>query len=1062
MLLSLLLVFQLNAQGVLLKGKVVESSGEPVIGAIVYYDGTDIRTVTDASGNFSISLKPGKILVFSCFGLKDERISVAAGQTGPITVKMKDDSYRLDDAVVIGYGSQQREDLTGSVASVKADEIRSANSLDVLGSLQGRVSGLNITSQSGEPGSGYSIKIRGNNSINAASTPLVVVDGMQMDIDVDEGATSSMSLSTSDPLAFLNPVDIQSVEVLKDASATAIYGSRGANGVILITTKSGAENAGKTAVTFDANYGITTLARDIEMLDGQEWINYRFERGDNDYKFFGKDIDGNGSLDVPKTLEDYKRNPVNWREKMLRDAFSQQYNVSLRSSIGKGTKLLMSTGYLDQQGLIVNNGYTKFTGKIKIDHNVSKSLTAGVNANFSRTKSTGAATSSGGSFTSYGITQLIYLEKPLERFSDPADPSSLFTAQTSIYDCITSETSRIGVANKLMGNAYLEWKIYKDLVFKAYASGSLSYATNDEFFSDKTRWGHFYNGVATVSSSSTTGVTANATLSYKHVWAKKHNFDAVLGSEINEYNFRSYSQTAENFVDDTLRENVLAMGTLLNPSQSRNSNARISAFGRVNYNYDWRYYLTFNMRSDASSKFAEGSRVGYFPSVSTAWRISNEPWMKSLKRKGLDNLKLRLSAGSSGNDRISNYAFLSTIDKTYYSDGTGRQLLAMADYSAGNKDLKWETTYQYDAGIDASLFKGRIDMVFDVYDKETMDMLFLATIPAQSGFAEQWRNIGHVSNKGLELSLSTVNVRKKGFTWSTNITFDLNRNKIVSLGEGINEKPNNINKGQFEEEPTKLMVGQPIGIIWGYEWDGNYQLDDFDIYYRNSSIKVSPDLVCSANYNDFDYKLKSDVVRMSSVDVYPGDRKLKDLDGDKVITEEGDKTIIGKCDPDFSYAFGNTFTYGPLTLYVFFDGVFGRDILNEFKYNIVPGGTIAYNNISRDAYYNAWRPESGSNKHARLANQMNTQRPLSSYYVEDGSYLRLKTMSLSYNLPSKLCKSMKIDGVKVSFSVSNVHVWTNYTGIDPDISSKNTTFPGLDRMGYPTGRTYSFGLIANF
>lgn len=1047
------------AQSVI-KGKVKEETGEPVVGAAVFYEGTNTSTITDANGAYSIKSIPGKTLVFSCFGLQDERVLISKQSTLDIT--MQTDAYSLEDAVVIGYGSQQRADLTGAVASVKADEIRSANQFDVFGSLQGRVSGLNITSQSGEPGSGYSIKIRGNNSINAASTPLVVVDGMQMDINVDEGATSSMSLSSSDPLAFLNPVDIQSIEVLKDASATAIYGSRGANGVILITTKSGAENAGKTAITFDSNFGITTLARDIDMLDGQEWINYRFERGDTEYKYFGKDIDGDGKLDVPKTLEDYGRNAIDWRKKMLRNAFSQQYNISLRSSVGRGTKLLMSMGYLDQKGLIVNNGYEKFTAKVKLDHAINSKVTVGANVNYARTTSTGAATSSGGSFTSYGMTQLIYLEKPLEKFQDPADPSSQFTSLTSIYDCITSETSRTGVANKLMGNAYLEWEIIKDLKFKAYASGSLSSAYNDEFFSDKTRWGHFYNGVATVSNTATTGMTANSTLTYRHTWDKKHNFDAVLGGEVNDYQYRSYSQTAENFEDDSLRENVLAKGTLLNPSQTRNSNARISAFGRANYNYDYRYYLTVNVRTDSSSKFAAGSRVGWFPSISAAWRPSNEPWMLDIKRAWLDNLKIRLSAGASGNDRISNYAFLSTIDKTFYSDGNGKQILGMADYAIGNTDLKWETTYQYDAGIDATLFKGRVDMVFDIYDKETMDMLFLAAIPAQGGFAEQWRNIGHVQNKGIEFSLNTINIRRHDFSWSSSFTFDRNRNKIISLGEGITEKPNNISKGQFEEEPTKLMVGQPIGIIWGYEWDGNYQLDDFDIYYRYTNIPVNPDLVSSDNYGDFDYVLKDGVTKMSTVDVMPGDRKLKDLNGDHVISEEGDKTIIGNCDPDFSYAFGNTFTWRALSLYVFFDGVYGRDILNEFKYNIVPGGTTCYNNISADAFYNAWRPETGSNKHARLANQMNTQRPLSSYYVEDGSYLRLKTISLAYQVPTKLCDAIKMQSVKLSFSVNNVHVWTKYSGIDPDISSKNTTFPGLDRMGYPSGRTYSFGLIANF
>lgn len=1062
--LLLLIASAAFAQG-LVSGKVTDDSGDAVIGATVYYEGTEIRAVTGANGEYSIRAVPGKTLVFSCFGLKDIRIEL--GDQTSLDVTMGSDALFLEDAVVIGYGSQQRQDLTGSVASVKADEIRKSGQYDVLGSLQGRVAGLKIDTQSGEPGAGYNISIRGNNSINAATTPLIVVDGIQMDINPEEGATSSMSLSNSDPLAFLNPVDIQSVEVLKDASATAIYGARGANGVILITTKSGADNAGKTAVTLDINFGLTTPSRSIEMLDAQDWLNYRFEmaylRMDRRQRaFFGTDTDGDGIEDTAKDYTVFGRPAANWQETMLRNAFSQQYNLSVRTSVGKGTKILSSIGYLNQQGMIVSNGYGKFTAKLKVDHDINSKLKIGANVNFARTKSKGAATSSGGSFSGYGMTQLIFLEKPIDKFYDESDPSSNYLSLTSLYDCISEETSRTGIANKLMGNAYLEWTIIPDLKFKAFASGDLSTATNNEFFSEKTRWGHFYNGVATVSNNSSTGVTANATLTYKHCWKKRHNFDAVLGFEINDYEFTSYSQQAEDFEDDSLRDQVLAKGKLVNPVQKRNSNARVSEFARVNYNYDWRYYITANLRCDASSKFAKGSRVGLFPSVSLAWRLSNEPWMQEVKHKWMDNFKIRLSAGSSGNDRIANYAFLSTMDAVYYSSGDGSEIMGMTGYSTGNPGLKWETTYQFDLGLDLTLFKGRLDFTFDAYDKETKDMLFLATVPSQSGYTNQWQNIGQVRNRGLEFTLNTVNIKRRDFNWSSTFTLDLNRNKVISLGEGVDMKPNNVAKGSFREEPTRLMVGQPIGIIWGYVWDGNYQLEDFDIYYRSTDIAVDKSLVSTWNYNDFDYVLKDGVTKMGTVNVMPGDRKLKDLNGDGIIKESDDKTIIGKCDPDFTYGIGNTFTWRGLSLYLFFDGVCGKDILNEFKYNIVPGGTTSYNNITKDAYYNSWRPENGSNKHASILNQNNTQSPLSSYFVEDGSFFRFKTLSLSYNLPSKACRVIRMDGLKFSLSCNNVYTWTHYTGLDPDMSSRDTSFPGIDRMGYPTGRTWSLGIIANF
>jgi len=1044
-----------------ISGVITDDSGQPVIGAAIFYDGLNsVNTTSNFKGEFSIKSMPGKTLVVSCIGMKDAKVLIS--KQSKLDIKMEADDLFLNDAIVIGYGVQNKGDLTGSIASVKSDEIRQSAKLDVLGSLQGKVAGLAISSHSGEPGAGYNIQVRGNNSINAATTPLIVIDGMQMDISESEVATSSLSTSGSDPLAFLNPVDIQSVEVLKDASATAIYGSRGANGVILITTKSGSADAGKTSVTFDASFNITSPASEIEMLDGQEWINFRFERKNNEWWYFGKDTDGDGVLDSPKTLEDYGRNAVNWRDEMLRNAFSQQYNLSVRSNFGKGAQVLASIGWLDQQGMIVNNGYNKFTAKVKVDHEINKKVKYGVNVNYARTKAYGAATSTGGSFTSHGLIQMMYLEKPIEKFVDPADPSSYYTSTTSIYDCVSSETSREGIADRLMGNAYFQWHIIPDLTFRAYASGSLIDSSNDEFYSVNTRWGHSNNGVASCATTNSTSISANATLTYKHSWKKRHNFDAMAGMEINDYHYKSYYQEAVDFEDASLREKVLAKGTLKNPVQNENSNGRMSAFGRINYNYDWRYYATINFRADGSSKFSAGSRVGYFPSFSAAWKISNEPWMKTAKKKWMDNLKIRASAGASGNDRISNYANLSTLNQVYYSSGTGTQILGMAEYTSGNKNLKWETTYQYDLGLDINLFKNRVDFVFDAYYKDTRDMLFLATLPYQSGFTSQWQNIGRVENKGLEFTLNTVNIKRGDFTWSSNLTISTNANKVLDLGEGVSVVANNVAKGAFTEEPTQLMVGQPIGIIWGYVWDGNYQLSDFDIYYRSTKIPVDSKFVTSENYNDFDYVLKEGVTKINGVEPKPGDRKLKDLDGDGIVKSTDDKTVIGNCYPRLTYGFGNTFSWRGLSLYIFFNGVQGKDVLNEFKYSSTSGEINDYTNITKDNYVNAWRPENGSNKHARLNNQINCQKPLSSYFVEDASFLKLKTLSLSYSLPSKALRAIRFDGLKFTFTVDNVYTWTKYEGLDPDFSSSNTTFPGLDRLSYPAGRTFSLGIIANF
>lgn len=1055
------------AQEASISGRVYAYGDEPVIGAVLHYEGTDIYTITGLKGDFSIRQLPGKTLVISSLGYKDSSVQVTE-KTAVLNIRLEEDATELEESVIIGYGESSKKNLTESITSVKADEIRKAGQVDVLGALQGHVAGLNITSQTGEPGAGYSISIRGINSINAGTTPLFVIDGIQMDVSESDGAASLLGNGTNDPLAFLNPADIQSVEVLKDASATAIYGSRGANGVILVTTKSGLRDAGQTTITYDARFQLTSRMKEREpaMLNADEWIAYRFEKDtqptSSNKLFWGMDVNGDGIPDVPKTHVDLGRDEAVWPDMMMRNAFLGQHNLSMRSNVGKDTQVLAGLGYLGQQGLIVNNDYSKFTANLKIDHSQNKKVKVGMSANYARMTAGGAASSTGGGFSNFGLTQLIFVERPMSYLVDPGDAESSYTSQTSILDCVTSETSRKGITNKMVGNAYVNWKIIPELTFRAYVSGMYSDSSDNEFFSEKTRWGHKTNGLAQIATNKSLNTTANSTLTYRNRWLKAHSFESMLGVEMNGYDYESYTQQATNFEEYTMRENCLAMGSLRTPVQQKARTRRMSMFGRVSYNYKFRYFVTANMRADGSSRFSAGNRVGYFPSVSLAWIPSNEKWASKAKRSWLDNAKLRTSVGVSGNDRISNYANLSTIDKLFYSNAEGQQVIGMAAYSSGNEKLKWETTYQYNVGVDLGLFKGRVDLTCDAYYKDTRDMLFKAVLASQTGFTSQWQNIGNVINKGLEFSINTVNVRKRDFTWSSNVVLDMNRNRITSLGEGIDYLANPVSKGGFTEEPTRLIAGKPLGVIWGYVWDGNYQLEDFDIYYKGTEIPVDPEHVTSANYEQMNFVLKEGVASMNGVTVKPGDRKFKDLDDDGVIKEDTDKRIIGNCYPKMSFGLGNTFMWKGFSLYLFLDGVYGRDILNEFKYRSESGASTSMFNIRSTAYHNAWRPENGSNSYARLNNQSNCHNVISSFYVEDGSYLRLRTLALSYSLPSKACNAIRFQSLKFTLSAENLAIFTRYSGLDPDISSTNVTFPGLDRMGYPTGRSYSLGIVANF
>ncbi len=1042
------------AQQETVSGKVYDNDGMALPGVAVYYDGTATGTTTDADGAYSIRKIKGKTLIFNCYGMKEERVAVK--DRNLIDIFMTIDSMVLDDAVVIGYGTISRKDLTGSVASVKAEEIMKTGSNNALGALQGHVAGLSITSQSGEPGAGFSIKIRGNNSINAGTAPLFVIDGMQMDVNSGEVASSSATGSgTYDPTSFLNPADIESVEVLKDASATAIYGARGANGVVIITTKGASKGHDKTSVNFDSTFGISEVPRHIDMLDAQSYMDYRFYRKDYGYYSFGKDTNGDGITDMPLDASEYRY--YDWQDIMYRKALSQNYTISMNAMVGGGkTQIASSIGYLDQQGLIHGNTYNRYTGRIKIDHNISDKLKWGATVNFGRTISQGAVTSGGGSLGYSGMVQYIYLERPIEKYtSDEEEYTSGVFGLKSLMD---DETYRRTVYDKLTANTYFSWEIAKGLSFRANASGGTSDSNLMEYYSSRSKWGYSWNGRANNSNVRTYNYNISAQLNYKADLRHGHHFDAMLGGEMTYYNNSSISIKGYDFSDESTGAfNIGKAGIIEAPDMGISDNSKMSMFARVNYNWRSRYYLTLNMRADGSSKFYAGNRVGWFPSGSFAWRVNEEPWMKSTD-KWLDNLKLRLSVGASGNDRISNYAALATLGTNYYAS-SGNEIMGMAPTASANPDLKWETTYQYNAGIDLSILKERINLTADVYYKDTRDMLYRATLSAQSGYTTQWQNLGRVENKGLEIAISTHNIEKRDFSWSTSLTFDMSRNKVLDIG-GIEYTTVNIGNGQLSSDISRIVVGQPIGIGWGYVWDGNYQLDDFII--TKGGRQYPSDAVTSANYDTFTYTLKEDVVSIAGKNVMPGDRKYKDIYGDDNVITTEDRTKISDSNPDWSAGLGNTFTIGNFDLNIFLEGTYGRSILNEFKLRSESGesGGTMYNNLTQKAWDNRWTPENASNTYSRLRNQTNTY--CSSYYVEDGSYLRLKTLAVGYTLGAKALSKVKLRSLRIGFNIDNVWCLTGYSGMDPDVSSSNSLFTGFDRMSYPKARTYSLNLNIGF
>lgn len=793
------------------------------------------------------------------------------------------------------------------------------------------------------------------------------------------------------------------------------------------------------------------------MLGGQDFINYKFLRGDQDLITYGMDSDGDGKIDAPKDASKY--NQHNWQDLLMRQGSVNNYDLSLNATLGK-TQISSGLGYLNQKGLILSNDFKRYSGKIKLDHTVSTKLKMGFSASYGKTVSGGVVSSGGGDGSFSGLIQAMYTERPVELYS-PTESEEYSNGYVSLESMVTNQTYKNVQLGRLLGNAYMEYKFVPELKLDIRASGNTSNSKLQEFYSPSSKWGRLYNGMASINHVLTESYTVSATLNYTKRFLKKHDVSGLIGGEMNAYHNEQFGVRSKDFQDITTGVFDISKGNIVDkPTSLVSQTNRLSAFARASYSYMYKYYLTVNMRADESSNFQAGSRLGYFPSVSAAWRVNNERFMRSLS--AISNLKLRASAGVSGNDRISSYGAYASMTPNYYS-ANGSTIMGMSPYTSENKHLKWESTYQYNLGIDLALFDSRISLVGDVYYKDTRDMLFKAKIPSQSGFTEQWQNVGRLSNKGVELSLVTRNIESKNFTWNTTVNFDLNRNKVISLGDAA-FLPIIIPNGTLTDV-ARVIVGQPIGTGFGYVFDGNYQLTDFTWKDKTTNTDIDPSAITSANIAQFSGTLKPGVTTINSVTIKPGDRKYRDISGKDGVPDgtidSYDRTVISNSNPDFSFGIGNELTYKNFDLNFFFEGVLGSQIMNAFT-NMVEAGAKGNNayNLTQQYWYNRWTPENPSNTYAGIMNSTNDF--VSSYYVEDASYVRLKNVVFGYKLDNKLLKVLKLSSLRFYISLENAFILTKYSGMDPDIRSANPLFSGFDRLTYPRARTSSIGFNLTF
>jgi TonB-linked SusC/RagA family outer membrane protein len=1033
-----------------LSGSVKDTKGLSLPGVTVRIKGTTIGTITDNDGQFKLSVPfDAKAIIFSFVGMKTQEITI--GTRTSFSIILEEETVKMDDVVVIGYGSAKKGDLTGSVTSIKASEISDTKSTSFVNSLQGKMAGIRIVSSSGEPGAMSNVSIRGSNTVYASSSPLYVIDGIQMDMNTNEVASTTLGYSPKlDPLSSINPADIISIDVLKDASATAIYGSRGANGVIIVTTKSG--EAGTAKLTYDAYLSMSSVSKRMPVLSPDEWIDYRSVMDPLSFLFY-KDSNGDGAISATDTpIDPYAYVYHNWQKEAFKTSFSQSHNISLDGG-SKETRYSAGIGYLNDKSIVRSNGTDRYSARVKIDH-THRNLKIGLNINMSYSNFFGAS-NSGGAYGNSGIVQSLIYMRPVEMYVPNWDQEPRYTSILDDIDKIRKTTSLL--RNTL--SAYATYNFGAGFTLNTTAGGMLSSSKGEEYYSKEIVYGYAEGGIGTLQEIKSNNYFNTTQLSYKKAFGKSF-WDAMIAAEINHYGYNSFLVRNAKFADETLGINDISKGSNIKTvASSRSASARLSYFGRINYNYLGKYLFTASLRADGSSKFGPGNKYGYFPSGAFAWKVSDESFMKAIKQ--INNLKLRLSYGVTGNERIPDYQYMSRMENSYYQG-----VLGLSPSAIENNNLKWETTAQYNAGVDFGLFKNRVQISGDYYKKTTTNMLLPTYFPMQSGFFRQWQNIGRVDNEGYEIQISTINMKNKGFSWKTDFNISGNRNKVMDLGN-VNYINISIGGGFIASNVGRVMVGQPIGCAYGYKFIGVYQIDDFT--WQNNSDATIP--VSSRTF-----VLKPEIPKLSGSSPKPGWLKFANLDNssDKLINEK-DMTIISHSDPKFFGGLTNTLNFKGFELSAFLSFSYGNEIFNETQFRLQGGASASYGNISKDFWYNRWTPDNPTNNYGGFSENPISKPQIgysngggtnvSTYYVEDASYIRLNSASLAYNIPVsifKLTGLKNISNVKVYIDGNNLYTLTKYRGFDPETFSGEPLLSGFDRGSYPRARTLIFGVNVTF
>ncbi len=1049
-------------------GVVVDNAGEPLIGATVMVKGTSIGTATGIDGDFSLEVPKGSTLTVSYIGYKNQEVKAGID----LKITLKEDSQTLEEMVVVGYGTMKRSDITGSVVSVKSEDLQETSSSTLDAMLQGRAAGMQLTSNNGAAGGSSSIQIRGVNSLNSSNEPVYVIDGAI--ISTDAGADVY-----SNPLAGLNPNDVESIEVLKDASATAIYGAQAANGVIIVNMKKGKENSAPK-VTAKVQLGWDMLPHKLDVMDLHQFSEWAREANLAKTNVKESDMFAN-----PSTLS----KGSDWQDALFRNGLRQEYNLSVRGGT-KGISYSVSGSYFNQEGITINNSFGRFTLRGTVDVNAYSWLDLGAIYNVARSdRNTGMA--------SWDIIPNALSDTPNNAVKNPDGSwaKSGYNGDTDTWQPnpvalaeITTRDNRI-INNRT--NIYVNIKPWKWLTWKTEGT----YDTNvDNFTYMQPAYQLGENGATRDYAIHQSSKTVNEYFSFKSVatgkWkvAKGHNLTAMVGVELNDRSIEylygqrlggSDTSFSLSSGDSTRDDNI-----------GYKTNKRFfSYFGRLIYNWQDRYLLTATVRRDGSSLFEKGQRWGTFPSVALAWRISEEDFFLPLMET-FSNLKLRVGYGLVGNANLTESTFMANFSNLESNFGTSYKTANMPNYDK----LTWEKTNSWNVGLDVGLLNNRVEFIFDAFLKNTTDLLMQTALPYYTGTNSkvtgsadpQWANVGNMRNKGIEATLSGWAIDNGKFKWKSALTFSLVKNEVTKLNSESGFIDKTLDYEGTGEIITRTAVGYGVSQFYGFQMLG--RINSAADFLRNNGDGTSTVIAATPNY-----RVGTVVSNSSANDLLTsvGDLLFKDLNGDGII-DDNDKTFLGNGLPDFTMGWDNNLSYKNFTLSMFMYLSVGNKVFNWTRRrmddpSLTPGGA-AWNKYVRTANYAKWAYVDGNSGNTDIWNvyvadgadplipridnlHNNYNSRVSDRYVEDASYLRIKNISLAYSLPKNICKKMYMSQCRVSFNVQNAYTFTNYTGYDPEVGSQNGQYSmtgqgmlmyGVDTGRVPAPRSFIFGVDATF